>query len=72
VELRDVRVQALGERRHTRDLERTGGDHDLAGLIAAIVELDQIAALALADGPDTTANFDLQFDVARLVGLVGD
>jgi hypothetical protein len=60
VELRDVRVQALGDPRHPRDLEWAGGDHDLVGLAAAIVELDEVAALALADGADTAAQLDRQ------------
>ena len=72
VELRDARIEALGDRRHTRDLERAGGDHDLVGLVAAIVELDQVAALASADGADTAAQLDRQLEVARVVGEVGD
>ena len=72
VELRDARVEALGDRRHTRDLERAGGDHDLVGLVAAVVELDQEAALPSTDGAHRAAQLDRQLEVARVGGEVGD
>ena len=46
VEPDDVRVQALGHLGHARDLERAGGDHDLAGFVGAVVELDHVAVVA--------------------------
>ena len=35
-------------------------------------ELDEVAALPLADGADTAAQLDRQLEVARVVGEVGD
>ena len=44
VELDDVRVEALGDRRDDGHLERPGRDDDLVGLVGAVVELDEVAA----------------------------
>ena len=65
-------VQAIGDLGHARELEGAGGDHDLVGLVGAIVELDEVAAIALPDGADAAAQLDRQLEVARVVGEVGD
>ena len=40
MKLGHLRVEALSHRRYERDLERAGGDDDLVGLVAPVVELD--------------------------------
>ena len=47
VKLDDLGVEALGDGRRERDLERTGGDHDLVGLVGPLVQLDVERAAGL-------------------------
>ena len=42
MQLDHVLTEAVGDRRHERDLERSGGDHDLIGRIAAVLQLDLV------------------------------
>jgi hypothetical protein len=49
MELHHPAVETLGDRRHKRNLEGTGGDNDLIGLVATVVELDEIGAAGLPD-----------------------
>jgi hypothetical protein len=53
--LEDVFTEAVGDRRHERDLERSGRDHDLVGRIAPLVKLDQVPALRPPDRADPAA-----------------
>ena len=46
VELHDVRVQSSSRFGYARALERAGGDHDAAGFVGAVVELDEVAIAA--------------------------
>ena len=62
VKLDDPAVQWLGDRRHAGDLERSSGDHHLLGCVAAVVELDQIAAVRPPDGADLAVELNRQVE----------
>ena len=51
VELVDLSGQVLRDRGDARRLERPGGDHDLVGLVRAVVGLDEVAAGRAAARP---------------------
>ena len=55
VDLEDVLTEVVGDRRHERHLERSGGDHDLIRFIAPAVDLDEVPVLGLPDGTDAAA-----------------
>ena len=48
VQLHDLGAEVGGDRRRERHLERPGGDHDLVGLVGAVGELDEEAAVVAA------------------------
>ena len=49
---------------HARHLERSGRDDDLVGFVGAVVELDEVAAVAAAHGADGAVELDGQLEVA--------
>jgi hypothetical protein len=70
VQLHHLAVETLGDGRHERHLEGPRGDHDLIGLVAAVVELDHVDAARPADGADRTVQLHRQVEVAGVVGQV--
>ena len=65
-------VQALGNGRHMRYLERSGRHDDVVGFVGAVVELDEVAAPAAAHGADGAVELDRQVEVAGVIAEVGD
>src|SRR5215217_6218471 len=72
VELVDVGGQVLRDRGNARRLKRPGGDHDLIGLICAIIGLDEVTALACPDGPHAAIELEWELEVARVASEVFD
>src|SRR3954451_6950090 len=70
VELPHSRVEALRERGYERDLERAGGHDDLFGLVHAVVELDQVGAVRLAQRLRAAAQLDGQLEATDIVAQV--
>ena len=59
VELVHLGGQVLRDRGNARRLKRPGGDHDLVGLVCAVVGLDGVAALARPHGPHPAVELDV-------------
>jgi hypothetical protein len=58
--------------RNARRLKRPGGEHDLAGLVRAVVGLDEVAARACLHGPHERVELDGSLEVACIVAEVAD
>jgi hypothetical protein len=58
--------------RNARRLKRPGGEHDLAGLVRAVVGLDEVAARACLHGPHERVELDGSLEVACILGEVAD
>jgi len=72
VELRHVVGELLRDRRDARDLERSGGDHDLVGAQFAVDQLDAVAAVVGVERGDPAVELDGQREVTRVVEEVAD
>jgi hypothetical protein len=72
VELHDLAGELARERRHSRDLERAGGDDDLVGMQLAVREFDAVAAVFGVHRGDATLELDGQLEVAGVAGEVAD
>jgi hypothetical protein len=70
VKLEDIGVEALGQRRYERHLERPGGDDHLLSFVASVAQLDQVAPVGPADRAHAAAQLDWQVEATRVVGEV--
>ena len=72
VKLQDLWTEALGDRGNHRHLERPGRDHHLLGGDCAVLQLDEVAAVVLADRANAAVELDKQLELLRVVAQVRD
>ena len=68
--LHDPLPQLLGDRRHERHLERTGGDHYLVSRVGAVIELHDVTVVLPPHRQDAAVQLDRKIELARIVGEV--
>src|SRR4029450_3276329 len=72
VRLEQVRREPAGERRHTRDLERTGGDDDLVGLDLPVLECNEEASAVGVQRPRRAPELDRELERRGVLLEIGD
>ena len=72
VHLDDVRREVRGERRHIRDLERTGRNHNLVGLESPCSKVEDEAVVCGCDRLDSAVQLDWQFEGRRVAFEIVD
>ncbi len=71
MDLKHALVEPIGDLRHARYLERTGGHHHLVGLAGAVVQLHEVCLAAPANRSHAAIELQREVEVAGVVGEVG-